>query len=1003
MLAGAFFIVPSLGHAVDSDIVITEIGAYEKTDHEWIEIYNKGSESVSLSGWKFYENFTNHGLSAFRGDLIIEPREYAVIADVASITAVDHPEFTGTLIDSSWSTLSLDGEPIGMRDSQDIFIELFNYLSMQRFSLERKDPQLPDYTSANWAEHTTGNSIGKKNSSTPASEQAGTSSSTSTVPLSSSETTFQTVSSSPSATSSTTPSALMLWKPGRSDVVINEFVADPSDGEKEWIELYNTSGNLIDLSGWAIHEGSGSVTQLSGILGTSGPARFLVIENPAGNLNNGGDSIVLRDKEKQSIDTVSYGSWDDGNLSNNAPAAADPYAVARVNDGTNSYNNAFDFAVTTRPTKGASNSIVASDNETPKKEEKKIPTTLIISELFPNPSQSVKDEYIELYNNGSEEIDLSGWEIGNELGQRYQIRGEYVSSTRIDAGEFMVFFRSTTQLALKNTGGESIKLFHPEREKGITSVSFKQDAIADASYARDANGTYQWTLARTPGKPNVIQRPNHPPTIVVDVKTRGIIGEELVFDARDSVDLDGDTIGMTWDFGDGTSAESMRTTHQYREEGRYAVVISASDGKEMTKETRTVIVSKEKGKPVAPPQRVQQDIQENSSAFVLNELFPNPKGADTKEFIEIKNISSEPQEIPFVRIRLGNGKEYTIAVSSSQPIAPGGVALIALSDSTLRLRNTEETVLLLNAQGYVLDDVKYEDAPSGQTLARTDTGEWIWTSRETPGSVNRIFAPWLLNDEETAVHETVADEPFDSTRGEQGFELSVPAVFPAEARQFDVGEEIIVTGIVVVPPGLFGKNTLYLDGIGVYGQTNVFSSQKIGLSDRVKIQGVIGTRNGEKQLRIPKNGSIRILGKANLPAPKIYALSEIDETLLGSFVRVKGDVVDSVWPNIFLEDGSEEIKISVKRTTGIKRMPLHEGDALEVSGIVSMAKDGYRIFPRFAHDLTVYAATTTLGYQEKITIPSRARESQSVGAYLIATLVALVIVSIGLFLQYRKK
>lgn len=42
-------------NAANSDIIINEIGAYEKDGFEWIEIYNKGIESVDLEGWKFYE------------------------------------------------------------------------------------------------------------------------------------------------------------------------------------------------------------------------------------------------------------------------------------------------------------------------------------------------------------------------------------------------------------------------------------------------------------------------------------------------------------------------------------------------------------------------------------------------------------------------------------------------------------------------------------------------------------------------------------------------------------------------------------------------------------------------------------------------------------------------------------------------------------------------------------------------------------------------------------
>ena len=46
--------------AVSAQIVITEIAAFEKTDHEWVEIYNASGAAFDLNDWKFWENTTNH-------------------------------------------------------------------------------------------------------------------------------------------------------------------------------------------------------------------------------------------------------------------------------------------------------------------------------------------------------------------------------------------------------------------------------------------------------------------------------------------------------------------------------------------------------------------------------------------------------------------------------------------------------------------------------------------------------------------------------------------------------------------------------------------------------------------------------------------------------------------------------------------------------------------------------------------------------------------------------
>ena len=138
-----------------SSITITEIAAYEKSNFEWIEIYNASSESIDITDWSFWENETNHSLNEYRGDLVIEPGEYAVIADVAENVQTSYPDFTGTLIDSSWSSLKESGEEIGLKDAEGNFVEVFTYPSAPDVSLQKIQGE--------WVEGEVENTIGKPN------------------------------------------------------------------------------------------------------------------------------------------------------------------------------------------------------------------------------------------------------------------------------------------------------------------------------------------------------------------------------------------------------------------------------------------------------------------------------------------------------------------------------------------------------------------------------------------------------------------------------------------------------------------------------------------------------------------------------------------------------------------------------------------------------------------------------------------------------------------------
>jgi len=151
------------------------------------------------------------------------------------------------------------------------------------------------------------------------------------------------------------------------DVVINELVSDPEDGEEEWVELYSNLKSNINLDGWTLEEGSGKITNLSGIIYGN---NFFVIKKPKGNLNNAGDKLLLKDELGNLMDKIAYGNWDDGQRDDNAPVAHDTKSMARKIDGYSSFNNYFDFVITEKPTPGASNLIVNKElqNNTIKKE-----------------------------------------------------------------------------------------------------------------------------------------------------------------------------------------------------------------------------------------------------------------------------------------------------------------------------------------------------------------------------------------------------------------------------------------------------------------------------------------------------------------------------------------------------------------------------------------------------------------------------------------------------------
>lgn len=165
-----FLFNPLSALAAAPSITITEIAASLPQDQEWLEIFNTGENPIDISEWRLAEGFiesqpqgSKHKFTAYQGDLIIEPKEYAVIANDAASFVEKYPSFQGTLIDSSWSSLKESGEFLRLINDQGAIIEEFTYISAPDGILQRIDPYALNYTKDNWIEAVGDGSPGQAN------------------------------------------------------------------------------------------------------------------------------------------------------------------------------------------------------------------------------------------------------------------------------------------------------------------------------------------------------------------------------------------------------------------------------------------------------------------------------------------------------------------------------------------------------------------------------------------------------------------------------------------------------------------------------------------------------------------------------------------------------------------------------------------------------------------------------------------------------------------------
>ncbi|MBA3047552.1 lamin tail domain-containing protein [Patescibacteria group bacterium] len=952
--------------AVSSTIVISEImiGQTEAAKNEFIELRNNTNNNIDLTGYSLKKK-TGSGnesnlvsSSKFLG--AIPPNGYFLIA---------YPAYQGEInadLAYSGSSYSISSDnTIILYDSNGNIIDKVGFGDVVDF--EGQPAVNPDAgksivrksnadTDNNFSDFEIQNSPNPQNSNQEESEPEEEGEIEDEQPEPEEEEQEEIISS---------PSVITTNKLG--DIVINEFVSDPADEDVEWIELYNTTNKEIDLAGWIIEEGGEAKTTLEGIIGSSNESKFFVIEKPKGNLNNKGDIIILRNASGTLIDQVVYGNWDDGNVNNNAPAASDPYSAARKFDGQNSFNNANDFVVTVAPTQGASNIIIegVEDEEGLRAEKGNYDYSddIVISEIFPNPEGSDNEtEFIELFNSGNRDVDLTGWMLGDLTSKKYEVGSKNLgdenknNSVVIKAGGYLTVYRSESKIALNN-GGDSVKLFRPledvvfqvvDYDKAVENWSYNlnYESPRSAGQVGIMNYEYLWSETVTPGEENIVEKINHEPIVEFDCPEEILIGVPFLFDGSDTMDQDEDDLIYEWDFGDGFKNNLICPEHTFFQAGAYTVKLTVSDGEnEIVKEKivkatspLTPLLANERGINIAPSPYEG----EGRGEVIINEFLPNPEGSDTEgEWIEIKNKGE-------IKINLLDWKlDDNIDGSNPYKFAEdvwlnGGMFLsVARSESGLALNNDFDSVRLLDNFDELIDEIKYEQAVEGRSYARGQNGKWFWTAALTPGEENIISV---------SGSEVLGINNYES--GEAGIEPGIIETTLEEIRQLEPGDMVKVSGTVAVKPGILGSQYFYIvgsPGVQVYSYNKEFPDLEIG--DYIEVQGELSAGSGEPRIKTKTLEDIKIIERRDPPEAGELTCENINEDSVGRLVSITGEVVERKSSVVYLDDGTGEAIVYIKAATGISPASIKEGDMVKIAGIVGRTASGLRVMPRSNDDI----------------------------------------------------
>lgn len=913
---GSLFLYTKTTHSLENTVLISEIGAFEQTGQEWIEIFNAGNHPVNLTEWKFFENQTQHSLLLYQGTSTLATGTYAIIAQDASSTAQQYILPSTTIFDTSWGSLNESGEEIGLINQDGVLIEKFTYPTATEHSLERLSFITSSSSTRNWKEHHSSSSIGKENYWSSTSETVvPTISPTSSNPAPSTSTT--------AVASSTTTSTSQNASPTPT-IIINEIVSNPVSGS-EWVELFHASTSSITTT-ISLNDGAGEF--FSGTIHLL-PHSYYVIELEQNKLNNSGDQISLI-FSTTTIDTLVYGDWDkEADLTFPAPQKGE--SLSKFGQ---------DFLITTQLTKGEENILKqpitnntkqvdnTKDQDTQKereeestaKEEKHSKLDLlgniIISEILPNPSGNEStDEFIEIYNADTKNINLNQWKLGDASSKRFTLQ-----NIVIEPQEYKVFYRSETGIALNNSGPESVSLYSPDNTL-IHSIAYTDHVEDDLSYAFN-NKEFLWTKTPTPGTANTITKPQTESEIVIyaDTSSSTLLGS----DDNDQIDDEGE----------------------------------------------------------------KQYITDLAQYLLISEFLPNPTGSEDQEFIELYNPLNT--SIPLTNLKIddedGGSTPYTF--KKDETIGALSYLLLPRQKTGIALNNTGDSVRLLLPNLSPIDEVSYAEVIEGASYIKDTNDQWVQTNTPTPGTKNNI-AP-IIEEGETKTNR----------------EKEVLQALFSNLSSFDMGDQVSITGTVAVLPDIFGSQYFYMtgkagNGIQVYSYNKDFPALTLG--DTIRVTGELAQLNNEHRIKLSTKEDIQILDIGKIPEPLPIEIAQLGDSYVGGLLAIRGEITEKKSNYLWIDDGTDEIKIYIKKGTGISTKDLFTEQTVQITGILSKSKSAYQLLPRSQEDISPILQTTTSTPETRNIIEPQSNQQRNARLYLGATSIGLLFICLSLLFAYKKR
>ncbi len=570
-------------------------------------------------------------------------------------------------------------------------------------------------------------------------------------------------------------------------LVISEIKITGGSGftTDEFVELYNPTDQEISLANWSLVKKTAAGNEYVLVENFNEKLikahSFLLIAHPAGysgeinpdiyysttNSISSNNSVMLLNDMSEEVDKIGMGTSSDyeGEVTSNpgskksierkAKSTSDSDSMMEggmdyfLGNSEDTDNNEDDFIINVQATPQNSSSeveyleIVIPDNNTTLPVMEGEFGDIKISELFPNPVGSDDSEFIELYNNDTKEINLTGWQLGDNSTRRYVINIDDFDTIFIGPKQYFIIDKEISKISLNNT----------------TDAAYLYDAngniVEKIEYEKSQEGKsysliseqWIWSSDYTPGKANNFVIDNNSPVAKFELEEINVrVGQIIQLDASSSSDPDEDKLLFRWNFGNNDFLEIPEVEYSYKQVGDYVISLTVVD---------------ELGAEDTIEQNIHVTDYDYSDKIILSEILPSCEGADADcEFIEIYN--DDDREINLEGWKLTDLKnEYFFP---DEIIEQGDYLVIDRKESKITLNNSGDVIYIIDPKDNIINGVEYNDAKSDLSFSY-DNNQWSWTEEVTPSSENVIVFSEFENEVELASEDLENLSPMEISIG----------------------------------------------------------------------------------------------------------------------------------------------------------------------------------------------------------------------------------------------